>query len=89
MKHIVMRKPYQSYVQKNVFLIERESNRLFSFRFFCCTRSGPKFYRIKNVCTICPGGSDPFYIVTYYKIGSILLGHIVVVCCVAILYFVS
>ena len=27
--------------------------------------------------TICLRSSDPFYIVTYYKIGSLLLGHIV------------
>ena len=27
--------------------------------------------------TACPGSSDPFYIVTYYINGSILLGHTV------------
>ena len=29
--------------------------------------------------TVCPGSSDPFYIVTYYKkYGSLLPGHTVV-----------
>ena len=25
--------------------------------------------------TVCPGSSDPFYIVGYYLKGSLLLGH--------------
>ena len=26
---------------------------------------------------MCPGSSDPFYVVTYYKNGTLLLGHMV------------
>ena len=29
-------------------------------------------------CTVCPRSNDPIYIVTYFKIGSQLLGHTVV-----------
>ena len=31
-----------------------------------------------TIITVCPRSSDPFYIVSYYKNGSLLLGHTVI-----------
>ena len=33
---------------------------------FCSTNSNIKKFDVKNLYTVCPGSSDPFYIVTYY-----------------------